>query len=332
MDTATQLCVLLFVLAFGAVSKRLERTVVTPPMCFVAFGMWVAWSGAGDLGTGSARSLAHGLAELTLVLVLFTDAARIDLRTLRRELGLPVRLLGVGMPLTIVCGTVAAALLFPDWSFWEAAVLGVILAPTDAALGQAVVSSEAVPLRIRQTLNVESGLNDGISLPVLLVCVALAGAGAAEHDAAGWFAYAAKQVALGPLAGVGVGGAGAVLFRVTSARGWMSESFAKLTGLALALLTYVCAEAVGGNGFIAAFVGGMTLGNAERGGCKALYGFLEAEGQLLMLLVFLLVGATLAWPSAGRPRPPPPPRTRCSASRSCACYRLRPRSARWARA
>ena len=170
------LCVLVFVVAFGAVSKRLETSVITPPMAFVAFGMLMGSNGLGVLGLSAESPTAHALAEVTLVLVLFTDAARIDLRALRRELGLPVRLLAVGMPLTILAGAAVAAWMFPGWSVWEAALLAAVLAPTDAALGQAVVSSRAVPLRIRQALNVESGLNDGVALPVVMVLLALAAA------------------------------------------------------------------------------------------------------------------------------------------------------------
>ena len=139
----------------------------------------------------------HTLAELTLILVLFTDAARIDLRLLRREHDLPVRLLVIGLPLTIVAGTLVAAVMLDTLTFWEAAVLAAILAPTDAALGQAVVSSERVPVRIRQALNVESGLNDGIALPVILILLSIAGAAEHSQSATYWVQFAALQVILG---------------------------------------------------------------------------------------------------------------------------------------
>jgi NhaP-type Na+/H+ or K+/H+ antiporter len=240
----------------------------------------------------------HVLAELTLVLVLFGDAARIDLRALRNEIGLPVRLLGIGMPLTIISGALVAKLLLPGLMWLEAAALGAILAPTDAALGQAVVSTPSVPLRIRQALNVESGLNDGIALPVVLIFAALASMGGGEERTASeWVWFAALQVTLGPLAGVLVAWVGGRLITWSENRQWMDSRFARLAGISLALLSFACAEQVGGNGFIAAFVAGLTLGNAQRGQCEYLYEFLEAEGQLLALLVFLLLGLSLAWPA-----------------------------------
>ena len=298
MDTTSFVLIALFVLGYGLVSKRLENTMITPPMVFVTLGLVFGTGGLESLGMSVNENVIHVLAELTLVLVLFGDAARIDLRVLRKELGLPVRLLGIGMPLTIALGAMCAKLVFPQITWLEAAALGAILAPTDAALGQAVVSSPAVPLRIRQALNVESGLNDGIALPVVLVFAALASMGGGEgRTASEWVQFAALQVTLGPLAGVVIAWVGGRLISWSDGRGWMSGNFARLAGIALALLAFSAAELIGGNGFIAAFVAGMTLGNSQRGKCEYLYTFLEAEGQLLVLLVFLLLGVSLAWPA-----------------------------------
>jgi NhaP-type Na+/H+ or K+/H+ antiporter len=217
---------------------------------------------------------------------------------LRDELGLPARLLGIGMPLTIIAGAVVAKLVLPELTWFEAAALGAILAPTDAALGQAVVSAPSVPLRIRQALNVESGLNDGIALPVVLIFAALASMGGGENrNAAEWAQFATMQVMLGPLAGFVIAWVGGRLITWSDSRNWMDGRFARLAGIALALLSFGGAELIGGNGFIAAFVAGMTLGNSQRGKCEYLYSFLEAEGQLLALLVFLLLGLRLARPA-----------------------------------
>jgi len=298
VDSTTIVWIALFVLGYGLVSKRLERTIITPPMVFVALGLFFSSSGLGELGMNADRSVIHVLAELTLVLVLFGDAARIDLRVLRDELGLPARLLGIGMPLTIIAGAVVAKLVLPELTWFEAAALGAILAPTDAALGQAVVSAPSVPLRIRQALNVESGLNDGIALPVVLIFAALASMGGGENrNAAEWAQFATMQVMLGPLAGFVIAWVGGRLITWSDSRNWMDGRFARLAGIALALLSFGGAELIGGNGFIAAFVAGMTLGNSQRGKCEYLYSFLEAEGQLLALLVFLLLGLRLARPA-----------------------------------
>jgi NhaP-type Na+/H+ or K+/H+ antiporter len=240
----------------------------------------------------------HLLAELTLILVLFGDAARIDLSALRREFGLPFRLLVIGMPLTILLGTLFGKWIFPELGWTEAAVLAAVLAPTDAALGQAVVSNQAVPLRVRQALNVESGLNDGIVLPAVLLLAALASmSGETARSASDWGRFAALQVTLGPLVGLSVALLGNKLLQRSVAKAAMDPPFERLTGLALAMLAFACAEQIGGNGFIAAFMAGMMLGRLTRGRCDWLYDFLDAEGQLLMLLVFLAFGTDFAAPA-----------------------------------
>src|SRR5215475_9249274 len=168
------------VFVYAGLSRRLERTVLTAPILFVSAGLLFGPEVLGwlDLGLGSAE--VRTLAEATLTLVLFTDASRIDLVALRRELALPARLLGIGLPLTIAAGAVIAALLFGQLTWLEALVLAIVLAPTDAALGQAVVTDRRVPMRVRQGLNVESGLNDGICVPLLFIALAVA---EAEEDA-----------------------------------------------------------------------------------------------------------------------------------------------------
>ena len=298
MNIGAFILIACFVFGFGLVSKRLAVSPLTPPLVFVGLGIAFGPWGLGWLRFDVEHGAMHVLAELTLILVLFGDAARIDLSALRQELGVPIRLLAIGMPLTILFGGLAAKWMFPELGWLEAAVLGAVLAPTDAALGQAVVSNPAVPTRVRQALNVESGLNDGIVLPVVLVLAALASMGAEmTRSASDWARFAALQVTLGPLVGVAVAWLGNRLLKWSTAKGWIEPPFERLMGLALALLAFTCAEHVGGNGFIAAFVSGMMLGHWTRGRCEWLYDFLEAEGQLLMLLVFLAFGVSFAAPA-----------------------------------
>ena len=163
-------------LLYSLISGRLKATIITAPMVLTAFGLIVGTAGLSIVGVDTKHSAIHLVAEITLILVLFTDAARIDISRLRRDHNLPVRMLLIGLPLTIIAGTLLARLLFPSFQFWEAALLAALLAPTDAALGQAVISAKAVPVRIRQAINVESGLNDGIALPAVLLFAALASA------------------------------------------------------------------------------------------------------------------------------------------------------------
>jgi NhaP-type Na+/H+ or K+/H+ antiporter len=291
------LLVSVLVLAFGAISQRLKRTALTPPMVFVAVGFAVGAGLLGTFGSYDGFELTRLLSELTLIVVLFTDASRIRLRELRQGYGLPLRLLAVGMPLSIVLGALISLAMFPELSFWSACVLATILVPTDAALGQAVVSSKAVPVRIRQALNVESGLNDGLALPIVVVLAAFATM--ADEPAVHLLMFAAKQVTLGPVVGVLVGLVGGRFVTWCVERHWMEHSFEQLSALALAFLSFLLAELVGGNGFIAAFVAGLTLGNTATRVGPVLEEFAETEGQLLSLLTFLCFGAHLAWPLLG---------------------------------
>jgi NhaP-type Na+/H+ or K+/H+ antiporter len=285
------------VLGFGLVSGRLHDSVITPPMAYVAVGLILGPSALGWLDLSIDQEFVRLLTEATLVIVLFSDASRIDLTVLRREHQLPARLLGIGLPLTIAAGGAAALVLFGDLKFWEAMLIGAILAPTDAALGQVVVTSPAVPLRIRQALNVESGLNDGIALPVITLFLALA---AVENDlesASFWVRFVARQVGLGVLIGIGVGLAGAWLIKRAVAAGRIDGLYRQLTPLAVGVAAFSAAELADGNGFIAAFTAGLAIGTITRGSCSDIIDFSEDQGQLLALLTFLIFGAIIAGPA-----------------------------------
>jgi NhaP-type Na+/H+ or K+/H+ antiporter len=278
------------VFIFGLVSRRLDGTVLTAPLVFVAAGFALGPAGLGLVEFTLDDHTVLLLGEITLAIVLFTDAARINLSALRQNEGLPLRLLGIGMPLTIALGTVVAALVLTDLSFWEAAIVGAVLAPTDAALGQAVVSNPRVPVRVRQALNVEAGLNDGLSVPFLALFLILAEAEAEHLSADLWIRFALEQIGFGALVGVGVGLAGGWLVSRASGRGWMTDSSQRIALLALAVIAWALADQIGGNGFIAAFVGGLMVGpTVERVG-EQLIRFTEAEGQLLNLSVFFIFG------------------------------------------
>ena len=282
------------VFAFGLVSRRLEGTVLTAPLVFVAAGFVLGPAGLGVAEFALDEHTVLLLGEIALAIVLFTDAARTNLSALRQNEALPLRLLGLGMPLTIALGTVVAALLLTDLTIWEAAIVGTVLAPTDAALGQAVVSNPRVPVRMRQALNVEAGLNDGLSVPFLALFLTLAVAGEERLSASSWVRFALEQVGFGVLVGVGVGLLGGWLVSQASRRGWIDESFQRLSLLALALIAWALADTSGGNGFIAAFVGGLVIGpTVERLG-ERLIRFTEAEGQLLNLSVFFIFGVLVA--------------------------------------
>jgi sodium/hydrogen antiporter len=279
------------VFAFGIVSRRLEGTVLTAPIVFVLAGVVLGPAGLGLVEMGLDDHAVLLLGEIALALVLFTDAARTNLSTLRQNKALPLRLLGIGMPLTIALGTATAALLLADLTLWEAAIVGTVLAPTDAALGQAVVSNPRVPVRVRQALNVEAGLNDGLSVPFLALFLILAETDEGYLSTRSWVRFALEQVGLGVFVGVGIGLAGGWLVAWASRKGWMTGPFQRLALLALALISWAMADQIGGNGFIAAFVGGLAVGRTIKSVGEPLTWFTEAEGQLLSLSVFFIFGA-----------------------------------------
>ena len=197
--------IVLALLAFAAVSKRLAGTPITPAILFVSIGLLVGPRILDAVDVPSTSGTVRTLAEATLALVLFSDASRIDLRALRRGISPPVRLLGIGLPLTIVAGALAAALIFDQLTLGEAVILAVILAPTDAALGQAVFIQPRVPSLIRQSLNVESGLNDGICVPLLFAAVAAADVSSRIADGRNAATLLLEEIGYGIVGGVVAG-------------------------------------------------------------------------------------------------------------------------------
>ncbi len=296
------------VITYALFSKRLAGTIVTMPLFFVLAGWGLGGGGLGFVHLEVSHEAIHLVAEITLVLVLFSDASRIDLKGLLRDHDLPQRMLVFGLPATVVLGALVGSVLFTNATWPMLFLLAAILAPTDAALGQDVVSNPTVPVRIRQAINVESGLNDGIALPLVLIFAIWAGA-PAEHqsDAASIALFTFKQVTLGPLAGVLIGMLGAKLIDTAAKRGWMSTPFQGISVIALAILVFAAAEAIGGNGFIAAFTGGLVFGASLAQPFRFLEEFMETEGLLLTLLTFGIFGLVmvpdglraLSWPVVG---------------------------------
>jgi NhaP-type Na+/H+ or K+/H+ antiporter len=281
---------------FGLVSRRLDDAPVTAPMTFAGAGLLVGVVG-GDLGVAYGdqeqniefTETARHVAELGLVLLLFTGAARIDLRILRRRSGLALRLLTIGLPLSIALGSLLAlGLLSGDLELWEACLVGAILAPTDAALGAVIVSSLKLPVRLRQALDVEAGLNDGLSVPFFTVFAILAAESTLGETS--FLEVAVEKIAYGLLLGVAVGAVGGWVLRRAAQRNWALPSFEELSALALAILAWSSAEEAGGSGLVAAFVAGLAFGLAARELAPEAIAFSEDLGQLLSLLVFFVLG------------------------------------------
>ena len=259
-------------------------------MFFVLLGLLLGPDALGLLRLDIESSTVRELAELTLALVLFTDASTVDLPGLRRDAGLVGRLLGIGLPLAIALGGLVAWLLFPELPVATALLIGAILAPTDAALGLPVVTNPAVPVRIRRVLNVESGLNDGIATPLVVLFISLATATTGTEGI--HLVDALEEIAIAIVVGAVVGAVGGLLLVAADRRKSTSELSRQIAVLALALGAYAVSLSLGGNGFIAAFVAGLAFGAATRGGEEHAEAFSEAAGILLSIGVWLVFGAT----------------------------------------
>ena len=283
------------VYGFALVSGRLSMSPVTAPMVFTAVGLAVGDAGLGWFDLGLEGEAVSFLIEATLVLVLFTDAVRIDLRKLRTESRFPMRLLGIGLPFTLLLGTGAAWLLFPALTLAEAALLAAVLTPTDAALGQAVVSDRRLPVRLRQGLNVESGLNDGLMVPIVTVALAVAATEAAGTG--GWVEFVVRQIGFGLMFGVGLGALGGRLLHLRVVADQVQGIYRQLATIAIAAGAFASAELLGGNGFIAAFTAGLAFGHLAREQCSGIQDFTEDEGELLSAITFIVFGAVLAGPA-----------------------------------
>ncbi len=281
----------------GLVSARLARTVVTAPIVFAAAGMLALLLLPELRAREGNPELFLQIAEIGLVLLLFADASRTDLKVLRNIRALPGRLLSTGMLLTILLGGLAALAVLRQLSVWEAGILAAILAPTDAGLGQVIVNSPRVPMKIRQALNVEAGLNDGLSVPFLLFFMALAATGEVGQSAR-FTRFLVEQLGYGVAVGLGIGLAGGWLLGAAHRRGWMEHAWRQFGVVALPLLCLVVSDAVGASMFIAAFVGGLAVQVGFKEAGESSVAFTEEWGQLLNMSVFFLFGMIVAraWP------------------------------------
>jgi sodium/hydrogen antiporter len=286
-------------LAVAAISRRLTGTPVTATMLFVAAGLLVSPQALDGIDLESTSSTVRTLAEATLALVLFADASRINLRQLRPDVGLPLRLLGIGLPLTIGLGALAATVIFDQLSIGEALILAVILAPTDAALGQAVVIEPRVPIRIRQGLNVESGLNDGICVPLLFAAVAATDVDSHISEGRSTGTLLLEEIGFGVVGGVAAGLLVAAIFVYAGRRDLIDGPWNQVIPAAGAALAYGIASGLGGSGFIAAFAGGIVFRAALKRDPTELNRLSEEVGDILSAVTFVLFGAILLGPALG---------------------------------
>ena len=289
-----------FVFFYSIASGGLERTPINGALVFAAFGLLLGPLGLDVLHLNIGGEGLRTLAELTLALVLFTDAANANLGVLKLNIHIPQRLLLIGLPLTILLGFGVGVLVFDGLSLMEVAILATMLAPTDAALGKAVVTNEAVPSSIREGLNVESGLNDGICVPILFVFLALVMATGTETSTPVLaLKLVAEEIGIGVAVGAGLTVLGNWLGTRFADRGWITETWRQLPVPALAVACFAVAQWLGGSGFIAAFVGGLLFGGLAKQHKHMLLLAAEGTGDTLALLTWVVFGAAVVGQSVG---------------------------------
>lgn len=295
MTAASAVLVAGLVFGYALVSRSLARRSVSGPMVFTLAGILLATLPWGFSSGSFSEGGIEVLAEATLVVILFADATRIDFSALRKQAAIPSRMLLLGLPLTVALGAAVGVLLFDGISWIHAAILAAILAPTDAALGQAIVADSRVPARIRQALNVESGLNDGLVLPLIAILVGVA---ASEQSGARDTAvFVLKQVGFGVTFGILVGAVGGWLLERFVERGRVEGALRQIGVLAIAVAAFASAEAVAGNGFVAAFIAGIAFGVVTTEASNTATDFSVDQGELLVLLTFLFWGVLMVGPN-----------------------------------
>jgi NhaP-type Na+/H+ or K+/H+ antiporter len=286
---------LLFVILYAAVAGWLGQRSITMPMFFLALGALTGANGLGWINIPLISVDVKILVEVTLALLLFADSSTLKLHQLKEDAGLPARLLGLGLPMIIFLGGMLVYLIFPGEGIGFALLIGAILAPTDAALGLPIFTNERVPVRIRRALNVESGLNDGIATPFVLLFTSLAVAEVTQ-SLSDWLTTALFEIGMAVVVGAALGMLGGWLLSAAMKRHLTSRGTEQIGTLALALATYFGSIAMGGNGFIVAFVGGMFFSYITRHREQDAVELTESLGTLLSLFVWMIFGSVLVIP------------------------------------
>jgi len=287
----------MFIFIYSLVAGRIERSVISGPMVFVVAGYLMGPSGLGWFTGDASSNDLRTLADLALALILFIDAANADLSVLKRQFRIPSRMLLIGLPGVIVLGFGFAVLVFDGLTLYAAAILATMLAATDAALGKAVITNKTVPARIREGLNVESGLNDGICVPILLFFIALAVSGEHGGDSTSALLLVAKELGIGMAVGLGLALLGATMLGWCWKQGWVTKIWMQVTVVGLAIASFSIAQSLHGSGYIAAFTGGMLFGYLAKGDTHKLVLAAEGTGETLALVTWLLFGAMVIGPA-----------------------------------
>jgi NhaP-type Na+/H+ or K+/H+ antiporter len=284
----------LFIFFYSMIVGRLERSVISGPIIFVAAGVLVGPLGL-DWFDGDVSGISFRVfADLTLAVILFVDAANADISILKRQIHIPVRMLLLGLPGVILLGTIFASIIFDVLSFFEAATLATMLAATDAALGKAVISNKTVPAQVREGLNLESGLNDGLCVPILFIFIVLAdGTSVDGGNTVFALKLVAEELGIGLLVGLSLSAIAVWLLRWCSAQRWVNEVWLQVTVVGLSISCFSVAQSIHGSGYIAAFTGGLLFGYKAKEATHKRILAAEGTGETLALITWMLFGAAV---------------------------------------
>ena len=291
MHHSTPLVLTVLVLAYAVVSEQVNRRFIAPALIFMLAGMALGPFGFGVLDAGPATEGYTVLAQLALTVILFNQAAKLRLNRIRERSPVSLRLLVIGIPLTVLLSTLTAAVVLPVLPWWEAVALAAIVAPTEVALIEALLDDSRIPERVRQALSVESGFYDGFALAILLVAMGLASQ-RTDPNHTHWIQFIFSTEILSLLAGAAVGLVGGWVVTWSRRSQWMTDTWAQLATLALAFVCFQLGEWLQASGFVAAFTGGLAFSFISRRNDDELPTQVsDATGQLLELLVFAMFGA-----------------------------------------
>ena len=291
--------VAVFAVVYSVVAGRVDRSLISGPIIFLLFGLVCGPLGLNILNLSFGNTEIRIIVDFTLALILFIDAANANLEVLRKNMKIPARMLLVGMPLVILLGVVFGRYLFPGMPLFELCILATILAATDAALGKGVITNKAVPARVREGLNAESGLNDGLAVPVLFLFIALAtGYGGDQDNISFALGLVARELGVGIAVGLGLTLVASRFANWCSDKGWLSDIWRQVFVVALALACFATAQSLHGSGYIAAFVGGLLFGHLARSQTHELVHSAEGIGEILAMTTWMIFGALVvgqAW-------------------------------------
>jgi len=298
VESKALLALLVSILLIACVSKRVRGTIISLPMLYTLFGLSVAMLFKDVIELTYDNHTVEFIAELTFVFVLVNDSSRVKLRNLSRSHILPLRILLLAVPLASALGALAGIVIFKQANIWALAALAVTLSVIDPSLSESAVENPKVPVRIRQALYVEGGLDDGIAMILILFCISFAESGLTGIGSGTFLKIIGLQVGSGILAGIVIGYLGSRYINWGKNSGWMSSQFQRFSWLALVLLTFIITEKLHGNGYIAAFVFGVISGNTiEKHESESLYKYSEGENTILIMVTFILFGMVMLYPA-----------------------------------